>query len=146
MKINKGNIEIFEYKTLFPVTLFVACTRDIQIVLSYFVDAGDGSEIKDNDFNNNVALTYYNICRRSDGLNCILVIFNCLEDMDFGTIVHESVHIMQRTLQSIGEDEPGIETQAYLTEWVAKCINKSRLKLQSKIDKNNEETVDNKDK
>lgn len=34
------------------------------------------------------------------------------------TIAHEAVHVMQFVLEHLGEEKPGIETQAYLVEHV----------------------------
>lgn len=32
---------------------------------------------------------------------------------DFSTLVHESVHVFQKIMHEIGEDEPGYEIEAY---------------------------------
>lgn len=40
----------------------------------------------------------------------------------FSTVTHESVHIFHRIMDWIGEEEPGEEIQAYLTEYLVKQI------------------------
>lgn len=40
----------------------------------------------------------------------------------FATVTHESVHIYHRIMDYIGEEEPGEEIAAYLTEHIAKQI------------------------
>jgi hypothetical protein len=38
------------------------------------------------------------------------------------TILHESVHVWQAIMQYMGEDNPGIETEAYTIEHIAKQL------------------------
>lgn len=35
---------------------------------------------------------------------------------DIATLVHESVHVFQKIMQDVGEEEPGAETEAYSIE------------------------------
>lgn len=60
--------------------------------------------------------------------NGLIVIVYDFEDLEsdedfantFSVIVHESVHVFHRIMDWIGEEEPGEEIAAYLTEWIAK--------------------------
>jgi hypothetical protein len=40
----------------------------------------------------------------------------------FATITHEAVHCVQRIFDWVGEEDPGEEITAYLTEWIVKQI------------------------
>jgi len=69
----------------------------------------------------------------------IIVVFDLNEMVDdidfsniFATITHESVHIVHRIMDYVGEEEPGEEIQAYLTEHIAKQILKGITTEQDK--------------
>ena len=60
-----------------------------------------------------------------NGLIVVVYDFDDLETEEdfsnvFSVIVHESVHVFHRVMDWIGQEEPGEEIQAYLTEWIAK--------------------------
>lgn len=59
----------------------------------------------------------------SDGKTFIglLLDLTAIDDLDC-TLVHESVHLVYRIFEYMGEDAPGEETRAYLTEFVYKEI------------------------
>lgn len=42
------------------------------------------------------------------------------QDNPLLTIVHESVHVWQKIMEYMGEDNPGIETEAYTIEYIVK--------------------------
>lgn len=48
---------------------------------------------------------------------------NAIDDLD-STLVHESVHLVYRIFEYIGEETPGEETRAYLTEYVYREVKK----------------------
>jgi len=49
----------------------------------------------------------------------LLLDLTSIDDLD-ATLVHESVHLVYRVFEYIGEETPGEETRAYLTEYVYK--------------------------
>jgi hypothetical protein len=57
----------------------------------------------------------------SDGKTFIglLLDLTAIDDLDC-TLVHESVHLVYRIFEYMGEDAPGEETRAYLTEYIYK--------------------------
>lgn len=56
------------------------------------------------------------------GSNCILVIAIGDQDQDElpVTVAHEATHAMRWILEHVGEDRPGIETEAYLVEHIVR--------------------------
>lgn len=56
--------------------------------------------------------------RNNKGFACIVVFIrpDRPEADTVGTIVHEAVHVLQYIKEVIGEDEPGMEFEAYTTE------------------------------
>jgi hypothetical protein len=59
----------------------------------------------------------------ADGRTIIALILDlsAIEDLDC-TLVHESVHLVYRIFEYIGEETPGEETRAYITEYVYKEV------------------------
>jgi hypothetical protein len=51
----------------------------------------------------------------------LLLDLTSIDDLD-ATLVHESVHLVYRIFEYMGEETPGEETRAYLTEYVYKEI------------------------
>lgn len=68
------------------------------------------------------AMTFSNIVHTISGENSILLYFN--DDIpDIPIIAHECMHFVDRTMEFIGEEEPGKEQKAYLIEWAMKsCL------------------------
>jgi len=57
----------------------------------------------------------------ADGKTFIALLLDLTSIDDFdATLVHESVHLVYRVFEYIGEETPGEETRAYLTEYVYK--------------------------
>lgn len=54
------------------------------------------------------------------GKNGVLVIVP--EDAEIHGVLHEIVHVVDKIFAYIGEDVPGVETRAYLTEYLYKEI------------------------
>lgn len=75
----------------------------------------------DGDHSTN-AMTFSNIVHTISGDNSILLYFN--DDIpDIPIIAHECMHFVDRTMEFIGEEEPGKEQKAYLIEWAMKsCL------------------------
>ena len=61
----------------------------------------------------------------ADGKTMIALLLDmtCIDDLEC-TLIHESVHLVYRIFEYIGEETPGEETRAYLTEYVYKEIKK----------------------
>lgn len=102
---------------------------------------------------------------QQDKAALIIVVFDyddMVQDDDFSnifaTITHESVHIVQRIFDYVGEEEAGEEIYAYLTEWIVKQIlkgftterdkrhvgktNRAKIKPSSKTGRGSELQVD----
>ena len=75
----------------------------------------------DGDHSTN-AMTFSNIVHTISRENSILLYFN--DDIpDIPIIAHECMHFVDRTMEFIGEEEPGKEQKAYLIEWAMKsCL------------------------
>lgn len=127
--MKKNKIHIWEYKTHYPISLFVACTDNLKKLLEGFKPE-DENEIFGTDWGEYSAFTYHGLYEVSSGKNCILVVFRDIKDMIFSTIVHEARHVTQRIWKELGEESSGIEADAYLTEWAAVCINNCRLEIE----------------
>ena len=134
--MKKNKIHVWEYSTHYPISLFVACTDNLE-KLSESFKFKDENIVFDTTWENGTsAYTYHNLYEESTGRQCVLVIFKDLKRMNFSTIVHESRHVAQRVWEMIGEDNYGIEADAYLTEWAAVCMNNCRLEVE-KLNKKN---------
>lgn len=57
------------------------------------------------------------------------------------TLVHESVHVKQRWLRHWGEDTPGVETEAYMTETIFTALTEALTKKLKKGKKKCKKTV-----
>ena len=127
--MKKNKIHVLEYKTHYPINLFVTCTEDLE-KLSECFKFEDKDEVFDTTWENAQAFTYYGLYEVSSGKRCILVTFKSLKEMTFSCIVHEARHVAQRIWKELGEEISGIEADAYLTEWAAVCINNCRLEIE----------------
>lgn len=127
--MKKNKIHVWEYKTHYPISLFVTCTEDLE-KLSECFKFEDKDEVFDTTWENAQAFTYYGLYEASSGKRCILVTFKSLKEMTFSCIVHEARHVAQRIWKELGEEISGIEADAYLTEWAAVCINNCRLEIE----------------
>jgi hypothetical protein len=71
---------------------------------------------------------------------------NTIDDLD-STLVHESVHLVYRIFEYIGEETPGEEIRAYLTEYIfneiKKIINAPNIRKRHReiLDKKNQAVV-----
>ena len=134
--MKKNKIHVWEYKTHYPISLFVACTDNLKKLSESFKFKNENIVFDTVWENDTSAYTYHNLYEDSTGRHCVLVIFKDLKQMNFSTIVHESRHVAQRIWDMIGEDNYGIEADAYLTEWAAVCMNNCRLEIE-KLNKKN---------
>ena len=73
------------------------------------------------DYLENGAMAEVHSIPTADGKTLISIIldFKHIIDLDL-TLVHESVHLVYRIFEYMGEETPGEETRAYLTEYVYK--------------------------
>ena len=128
--MKKNKIHVWEYKTHYPVSLFVACTDNLQKLSESFKFKNENI-VFDTVWENGVeAYTYYDLYEDSTGKQCILVIFKDIKQLKFSTIVHEARHVAQHLWSTLGETKYGEEADAYLTEWAAVCINNCRLEIE----------------
>jgi len=72
-----------------------------------------------------------------DGIgSIILVALGSLEDSEPGEaesiLTHEAVHVKQFVLEDIGEDNPGVETEAYFIQYIANYLIKELHYRQAK--------------
>ena len=133
--MKKNKIHIWKYETLYPIKLYVVCTEDLKGLFENFACI-DEDESFDTNWREDAAFVEYNIYDKTTNEKVILVAFRDFKQMTFGTIVHESNHVAQRMWQQIGEKTIGIEADSYLIEWVANCINDTRLEIE-KLNKKN---------
>jgi len=109
-----------------------------------------GLRIKEMPLNDGIAETHF---IDDDPKNSLIIVIFDLNDCNvdeeeqylLGVIAHESVHVVERVFQYVGDaDEAGEETRAYLTEHIFKQIykgvkdefgkrNRKAIKLLSKI-------------
>ena len=62
---------------------------------------------------------------REDKLCCIIILNNMLNmriESALGLIVHEAEHVKQQMLQNIGEDQPGVEIEAYIAQNISQTL------------------------
>ena len=56
----------------------------------------------------------------------LLVVLGCVDDEEDDAVIsmltHEAVHLAQDTFRYIAEQEPGVETQAYLIQYFSKYL------------------------
>ena len=133
--MKKNKMHLWEYSTHYPISLFVACTNDLERLSEYF-EFENTTEYMDTSWDNAQAFTYHELIEKSSMRRCILVVYRNLKTMTFPVIVHEARHVAQRIWEAVGEDNYGIEADAYLTEWAAVCMNNCRLEVE-KLNKKN---------
>jgi hypothetical protein len=76
----------------------------------------------------------------------LILDLNVIDDLDC-TLVHESVHLVYRIFEYIGEETPGEEIRAYLTEYIFKEVKKIldepniRKRYRKILDKKNQAVI-----
>lgn len=121
-KKGKKKVHLYRYDNkIYPLILWVYCGADIDIVLKHFSDDQMREVYFDGDHSTN-AMAFSNIVNKDSGENSILLYFK--DDIpDIPIIAHECMHFVDRTMEFIGEEEPGKEQKAYLIEWAVKsCL------------------------
>lgn len=93
----------------------------------------------------NGAMAETHAIQTADGRTMIALLLDLtsIDDLD-STLVHESVHLVYRIFEYIGEETPGEETRAYLTEYVYKEL--KRGIDEHGIGKRNRKALDEKNK
>lgn len=115
----------YEYDpVLYPRTLCVAIGLNQEDVNKCF--EGSNGELLKVDFRCSDASTYYNIRKKADKKRCIFINFADRRAMTMGVCCHEASHACDDIENEIGMEHGG-EPSAYLTGWIASCINKARL-------------------
>ena len=127
--MKKNKIHVWEYKTHYPINLFVTCTDNLE-KLSECFKFENKDEVFDINWEDAQAFVYHRLYEISSGKRCILVIFKNPKEMTFPVIVHEARHVAQRMWEALGEIDYSVEADAYLTEWAAICINNCRLEIE----------------
>lgn len=126
------------YSTIYNIDIVVANKYVTAKDLSELYVYSDGVEIKDDDFNGNIACTMH-CTNKETGKYCVLVkyinssnIKTVDKKIDFlKTIVHEALHVVYGIYNGIGEKvypENSNEATAYFFEYVFDCIYKTWTK------------------
>ncbi len=86
----------------------------------------DNADLLEYDFKESDGITCWGIHLRENGQRCILVLFENKKCMTMNICCHEATHACEHIELEIGMGHGG-EASAYLTGWIASCINKARL-------------------
>jgi len=107
---------------LYPVRLWVIISNNTSVLSEDFKDANNNFELNIKQPNGNgAAVTLY--VRRKGTVNYgAVILILSRKELDYETVAHESTHAASIFWRHIGETEWGEEANAYLTGWVAKCI------------------------
>lgn len=108
---------------LYPVELYVGISNDITSILSDFANI-DGSDevLKDSWQPTHMAYTYYDIYNKHSKYQSVIILFREDVEIKLHTIVHEISHACKHIWNYIGEVNPSHEADAYLAEYIMKCI------------------------
>lgn len=103
---------------VFPANIYVCLDED-----SFRVALKDRNVTQKVDALENGAMAETHAVQTADGRTMISLLLDltAIDDLDI-TLVHESVHLVYRIFEYIGEETPGEEIRAYLTEYVYKEI------------------------
>ena len=116
----------YEYdQPIYPHKLCVAIGVKYDDISKCFSNY-DGSDIEEYDFKRCDGYTYWGCMAKNDRRKCILLLFENTKCMTMNTCCHEVTHACEHIEEEIGMEHGG-EASAYLTGWIASCINKARL-------------------
>lgn len=122
MKKKKKSLGYFEYDpVIYPLKLWVHVGTGLnELIDSCF----DGCKAPDEDY---CGVTYDGAVRKRDRRRGVLISFQYKKDMSMDDYrCHEASHACDVIEDAIGMEHGG-EPSAYLTGWIASCINKARL-------------------
>lgn len=108
---------------IYPFKLWIVISSDLKAISERFNDYPSGNEFSYTDADNMIAFTQ-NVQQKSDGLVGAIIVFKKRSDCNVRLIAHESTHVALLLWKHVGEDEPGMEADAYLVGWIAECCEK----------------------
>lgn len=105
---------------IYPVKLWIVVTQDGEVLKDRFVDS-DEEELNVSIMNGGRG-TVFTVLQRKDMLRGILIVFAKKKYMTAEIITHEATHATRFIWGMIREHEhKGVEAEAYLASWIARC-------------------------
>lgn len=110
---------------IYPLRLWITITDDKQALVDKFVDSNDDE--LNIDILDGGRGTVFSVLHREDRLRGILMVFKKKKYMTTEIITHEATHATRFIWNIIREHEyKGVEAEAYLASWVARCCDNVR--------------------
>ena len=106
---------------IYPIKLWVAVSVDLSVISRNFKYYPSGDEIEITAPDKFVALTH--LVEDQDKFIGILMAFRNKSWATSDYIAHEATHAARFIWDHLGEGQTGIEADAYLVQWIVKCIN-----------------------
>lgn len=131
----KRKIDMYDPQ-IYPRKLWVAVRPEEleeQFKFYYTDKSGLIENIEEELADDEIVMSTYSVCRRSDGLYGCLVYIPNLNTITDDVIPHEAVHVADYIYEELGIQaiEPysqGNENYAHLVGWAAGCISKTVIK------------------
>lgn len=125
--MSQKKVQIHQFDpVIYPFKLWVAITNDLKAISDEFNDYPSGNEFSFLRNDKLIAFTQ-NVERKSDRKIGAIIVFNKRSDCSVKLIAHESTHAARMLWEHVGEHSTGIEADAYLVGWIAKCCEKVKL-------------------
>lgn len=117
---------------IYPLFLWVCIKTDEtdELKLSKLFNYKSGESYTGGMDENTAAITF--TVSHKSGKHGVIVTFSDAKSVDVRNITHESCHVSDKFWHLMGEDTTGGEANAYLTGWVAHCIEQT-LKEYEKV-------------
>lgn len=114
---------------IYPYKIWVAITSNVGELSDKFstFDGNTLGEIKWGNIKLKHATTI-SVCSKDERGECgVLIVFYKRSSCTTKFITHEITHAVDYLWEYLGEDIPGKEANAYLSGWIAECIEKVKL-------------------
>jgi hypothetical protein len=122
-------VKIHEFDpVVYPFKIWIVIDKNLLEIGNNFLDSETMEKIKLHDIENISDAFIYDkyVISMSGNKNGFLVVFKNKKACNVGTMAHETVHLIKAIWDYLFEKNPGEEAEAYLFEWVIKCMDEIR--------------------
>ena len=109
---------------IYPFKLWVVISSNLNEIAGNFIDGKTSESIDLSDIEDHTdafALNNY-VKHKETNKNGFLVVFKNKKACAVPIIAHEATHVARFIWEHLGEEVTGVESDAYLVEWIVDCI------------------------